>query len=152
MVQPSRVFTLWQRLYTRFSIEPIVLDEPPGVVTLIQPVSQADELLRVSVMTFADLDLQGAAGGNVPAFIVPEGERWILLSALVPATTANTQLYIGDGTLNQSWEAAGTSQRRTALERFVIDENGGVVGLKATGNAGDAARTIHLFYLREQAF
>lgn len=152
MTQPARIFELWQRLYNRFSIEPVLSDTGPGVETTIVPITNADELLRVSVMEFADLDLQASAGGNVPAFTVPEGQRWILLSALVPGTTANSQLYVGDGTLNQSWEPLDTAQRRVSLEGFVIDENGGVVGMKTTGNAGDAARTIHLFYLRESAF
>ena len=47
MTQPSRLFSLWQRLYTRFSIEPVPASQSssPSIATMIQPITDADALV-----------------------------------------------------------------------------------------------------------
>jgi len=79
MVQPAKRFDLWRRLYTRFLIEPFpVTDgEGPAVSTLVQPVTDADELLKnYGLVTFNSASFDADQVVNGPT--VPSGKRWLI--------------------------------------------------------------------------
>ena len=99
MVQPSRVFELWQRLYSRFRIEPLPAGEvdAPGVGMVVSPVTDADALLRVPGLKA--FTLTAAPVGLNTLFTVPEGKRWHLFSVHAAQTSGDRlldQLRIGD--------------------------------------------------------
>jgi len=87
LVQPSRIFELWQRLYTRFLIEPLPAQETesPGVLTSIQPITDADQLLRIPGIKA--VTLTAPAVGLRTLFTVPAGERWHLFSVHAQRTS-----------------------------------------------------------------
>lgn len=76
MVQPARIFRLWERLYNRFLIEPFpATGEGPAVSTTITPVTDADELLREYRQVEANTgDIDSST--SVTGLVVAEGERW----------------------------------------------------------------------------
>ena len=79
MVQPARRFDIWRRLYSRFLIEPLPVQdsESPGVATVIQPTTDADELLKRHGQFFTATASFNANGRQV-GVTVPDGERWDL--------------------------------------------------------------------------
>lgn len=77
MVQPSKRFDLWRRLYTRFLIEPVPVQEgeEPSVSTSIIAVTDADALLEAHGAVFFDT-ASFDADVQVTGLTVPDGERW----------------------------------------------------------------------------
>ena len=72
---PSRAIGVWRRLYSRYSLEPYPASVAPDVSKTIQPVTQADELLRESqVRSETSLIIVD----TVLVVTVPTGERWKL--------------------------------------------------------------------------
>jgi len=156
LVQPSRLFDLWRRLYTRFQIEPFPADpeQGPGVATTIFPVTIADDLVKLPVAQSATLDIQASAGGFVLAFTVPEGKRWQILWAFRSSTTANTRIrgIFTPSDVTLFLTVVGTSNEvPRELQGFVMEQDDRI-GLETTGNAADSAVTIQLYVLEEDAF
>lgn len=77
MVLPSKRFRIWERLYTRFMLEPPPAGSSPqpAVVKTIQPVTNVDELL-----TDLGIDLTtgivGTATGGKEMRSITEDEEW----------------------------------------------------------------------------
>lgn len=79
--QPSRIFELWRRLYTRFLIEPLPaqMTDQPSVSTMIVPITDADELLIER--TIQSVDRTITAPGQFLAYTVPAGKRATIRAA-----------------------------------------------------------------------
>jgi len=87
LTQPARRFELWRRLYTRFLIEPLPagLTDQPGVATLIQPITDADELLIDRTIQSADVTI--TAPGQFTGYTVPAGKRATIRAASLTLLT-----------------------------------------------------------------
>jgi len=79
---PSKLFSLYTRLYRRFALEPYPLqDSTAEVSTTIQPVTQADELLRdVKGVSAVSASISAGVTAWVTVLTVPEGVRWRLVA------------------------------------------------------------------------
>lgn len=79
MMLDSKLFSLWRQMGGRFDLE----DQPPGglggakVSTVIQPVSDVDQLVRVYELK--QLTFTSAAASWVSMFTLPANERWTIL-------------------------------------------------------------------------
>ena len=155
MVQPSKRFDIWRRLYTRFLIEPVPVSfsEQPGIGTIIQPITSADELLKIpQTLTGDSQDLQAAAGTFTVYHTVPAGKRWKVTVITRGATQANSRVRFrskpGDDIMTISALA-------TALLPIFLNvqlEEAGTIGMDTTGNAGDDAVFLSVYLEEEDAF
>jgi len=152
MVQPSRIFALWQRLYTRFLIEPFPAGrEPPTVSTVIQPITNADELLQVpTVGNDTDADLTGSAENFVSIATVPDGKRWRLRTVNKDATVAASRVAIIVGG-NTTYLTINVATEDMFVGEIIMDE-GDELGRTATGDAGDDNSITLWYYTEEDAF
>jgi len=92
MTLPSRRFNLWQRMYARFSLEPAPaqMTEPPGVATVIVPVTDADELLADPGIQFEfSITVGAGVSANTIMLTVPAGKRWKLYTLLCNRTSGD---------------------------------------------------------------
>jgi len=73
---PSKRFSVWQRLYNRYTLEPgpVAGLSPPAVSTLIAPTTDADRLL--SMPDVRQFSFPVVAQATVTMTTVPAGERW----------------------------------------------------------------------------
>lgn len=155
MTQPSKLFDLWRRLYTRFSIEPFpATGEGPAVGTTIIPITDADALLTAPLATSDSLDLSASAGAFVLAQTVPAGKRWTLMWLFRSATVANSRVR---AVVTPAAIGLGLTLQATSLEipefiTGIVFEQGDTIGMETTGNVGDDAVTLQLYLLEEDAF
>lgn len=156
MVQPSKLFDLWRRLYTRYQIEPVPVQDGqhPGVATTVFPVTDADELVTVQVANTAQLNLNITAGALVTAFTVPDGKRWLVRYARRSSSTANTRaraiLTPSQATIFLS--VLGTSDEVLEHLRGFKMEQGDIIGLESTNDAGDTSINFSLVVDESDAF
>jgi len=159
MVQPSRIFTLWQRLYTRFLIEPLPaqLVEPPGVATTIFPVTQADELLKLPSIQLVNTG--NLALGDETLFTVPAGKRWGLLGLEAHRTSedrAFDEFSITDVSEGNTMPIFVTAA--AALGIFMASgkplplEDGDQIKMRITGGTTDGTWQAEAFIEEEDAF
>jgi hypothetical protein len=148
---PSKIFSLWIRLGSRFKLE----DSPPTGLgarlgTTIIPVTQADALLQTLTINKIDLDLSGSAGTNVTAFTVPSGKRWIIYHLHLLSTTGSSQFVLTGGgkTVRLTADTTGVHDLDTQLP---ADENWEVKCTR-TGNGADGNRECSILYTEEDAF
>lgn len=156
MVQPSKLFDLWRRLYTRFAIEPLpAQDGPsPGVATTVFPVTDADELLKIQVANTVQLDLDITAGALVTAFTVPAGKRWRVRYARRSSSTVNTRArgIFTPSQITIFLSVLGTSDEVLShLEGFIM-EQGDIIGLESTDDVGDGSINFTLVVDESDAF
>jgi len=156
MVQPSKLFDLWRRLYTRFAIEPLPVQDGlhPGVATTVFPTTDADELLAVQVANTAQLNLDVSAGALVTGFTVPTGKRWVIRYARRSSSTANTRAR-GIFTPAQATiflSVLGTSDEVLDHLRGFKMEQGDIIGLESTDNVGDTSINLSLVVDETDAF
>ena len=148
MVQPSRIFSLWQRLYSRFLIEPFPAEGGgPSVSTTIQPITDADELLR----TYGIIEVNTAsfdADAEQAAIVVPTGERYRVYAynfapisgdRTIDATRLSDASFGGSMTI----EDFTATQTRSSLlaQPFVLEEGD---GLSLISDGGAAATVIRV--------
>ena len=101
MTQPARRFELWRRLYRRFLIEPLPAQstDQPSVLTSIQPVTDADELL-VTRRVIRTVVVTSAAQQEI-IYTVPVAKRAVVISAWFALSTGTYTLdawLLHDGT------------------------------------------------------
>jgi len=152
LTQPSRIFDLWRRMYTRFAIEPFPaqVTESPQISTIVQPVTDADVLLRTTTcIRFDNQDIQ-AATSFFTLYTVPDRTRTYLVNVHMEGTTASSQLGVRIGGVTTYISLFATDEKiwlgRITLD--VADE----FGVLTTGNAGDSARDIDIIIETEDAF
>lgn len=155
MALPSKAFDIWRRLYNRFDIEVGVVEgSAPEVGTSIIPVTQIDELLKQARAIVSDvMDLTGAGSLTVPGFTVPVGERWKLFRLWRSSTVGSSRIRIVDP-LNSDiiLTLSGTAEEIVNLGSDFTLEEGWVIGLQETNDAGDSAETLHALITSEEAF
>ncbi len=153
---PSKQFDVWQRLYKRYLLEPFPLVGSRAAVGMtVQPVTQADELLRVyRVDVSPNLDLSPASGADVVAFTVPADERWLLTWLQRGATIANSTVTLTDGASGATGIfllVFDTAFRIDSSIKIMLSPNS-ILNMRTTGDAGDTAITMNIATVRETIF
>jgi len=156
MAIESKAFDIWRRLYTRFSLEPGPLVEGglPEVSTSIIPTTNVDELLQQGrALISDDMDLSGGTTLTIPGFTVPTGERWKLYRLWRSGTIVASRVRIVDPR-NSDIILTSPSIPEEVINfgaPFTLEE-GWIIGMQETGNAGDSAETMHVLITSEEAF
>ncbi|HIB66170.1 MAG TPA: hypothetical protein EYO33_13905 [Phycisphaerales bacterium] len=137
--------SLFHRLIERYQLEPETL-EPATMLEVVLPTIDADKILQTPTVA-RDANFNFQTGGVVHT--VPSGERWSLIWLFKEATTGNGRLKVKiSGTLINI-TAQGTTEIATGFPAGFILEAGDTMEADGTSNAGDSARNVSLFYLKE---
>jgi len=159
MTQPSRVFTLWQRLYTRFSIEPLPAGDvdAPGVSTTIVPVTISDDLLLAWGCQQADT-AGSDSSGQKNGLTVPSGKRWrvhAIHSLRVSGLRNIDQFIIRDNDLALNMPVhiftAATQEALILATPLTMDEDDRI-DLNYVGGSGSTVYTVQAWVSEEDAF
>ena len=152
MVQPAKRFEVWQRLYTRFGIEPFPADgEGPSVSTTVMPITDADALLRTTIFADSTGNLSAAAGTYLVYFTVPEGKVWILKGLSRGPSIANTQMrLVGQGNAFDV-TILSTTAEFVSLAGIRLAE-GETLGMLTTGDGGDTTILLQVVLEEEDVF
>lgn len=154
----SRAYRIWERLYTRFSLEPgLPHANPPELLSFILPVTSADELLR----EYRGRNPTGAVSGNdiIDVVTVPQGERWTLFAVVAARSTGTFDLdefRILDASRNEnviieSWTPATVHQVNPALWPLTIDE-GDILRVEVANFVGAGNAILRMWHSTESAF
>lgn len=157
---PSKKFAVWDRLYTRFALEPFPAGVGPDVLKTIAPVTDADELLKeygADLQDSASVDAGATASFTVS--IVPEGERWVLYTMNFQRNSGDNQItniFLRDVSraINVSVDAfSGTASRAIRLDQPLTMEEGDEILLDPDGTGVSASIFRMLVWLsREENF
>jgi len=158
VVQPSRIFSLWQRLYSRFLIEPFPAEGgAPSVSTTIQPMTDADELLRAYGLIEAST-ASFDADGEVIGLIVPAGERYRVWGYSFSRTSGDRSIdatRLADASFGGSMtiEAyTGTASREVIFPEAVVLEESDGINLIADGGAAATVYRLQVWASVEAAY
>lgn len=151
MTQPSKRFDVWRRLYQRFLIEPFPSDGDVGVSTIISPTTDADALLRTTLIAGYTLSLIGSAGTFVNAVTVPDDKLWVVKGLHRAATTAVSQVDMRLGGSGFHFSISATAELYIPINDIRLPE-GGNIGMLATADAGDSAINLLAIYEEEEMF
>lgn len=150
----SNVDYAWGRMARRYHIT----QSGSGFAHLlpwILPITNMDELLQEPQARSAVLDLTIAAGTMVVAFTVPGGERWYLDRVMRDPTAGSSFIqvigYANDPSTTFALGIGATAGSAELMGGMVLDQ-GMQIGMRATGNVGDATITFNAFYRRAEAF
>jgi len=154
LTQPSKLFDLWRRLYDRFAIEPrpaLGGDEGPSISTLIQPVTDADALLRdPELQTSRVLQTTSA----VIYYTVPADERWHWFGyhALRAAGDRDiTSIDIADLAISMRIEVfAAVGERASFFAKELRLESGWTIRLDGSGGTTDGNWDLDVYLEVEQ--
>lgn len=89
MVQPSRRFSLWSRLQQRFLVEslPAQMSETPGVLSTVQPITDADELLtNWGGVDASTISITAGLAGTFGVVTPGDGLRLLLVGYFIDRT------------------------------------------------------------------
>jgi len=125
---PSKAFEVWIRLYRRYALEPLPLQESrAGVLPIIQPITDADRLLRLPTIDTSTVEV--TAVGWISMLTVPEGQRWGLgFTRAVRASGTMThnafRVVSPTGALMTVHEYTGTagSELKEWLQELILDQ------------------------------
>jgi len=152
---PSKVNVplAWLRLFARYRVTVGFKPEPAFLLDGIQPTTDMDALLRIPKIQGSSASLTGTLGVFVPIFTVPQGKRWFVTGIWREAATGVTQVAVtqvngGNTFLPTVLQAA---EDVVASCRYCLDQ-GGEVGLLATGNGADTAISLKIIYEEEDAW
>ena len=148
----TRRFTLFQRFYERYALEPPPASEtvPPAISTLLYGAIDISDLYPPELLKNT-LDLNVTLGQFVEAFTVPERQRWRLALIATPATNVNTGVFLRDppgSTIRFSLGATAVVVFNTAVSHINL-EPGWSIGLSGTNDVGDNARALDIMIRRE---
>jgi len=156
---PSRQLAVWRRLYTRYTLEPAPASVSPDVSKTIQPVTQADDLLR-EPRGFEGTETAPAGDNtNFVVATVPDGKRWTLQSIDIRRTTGDntmSRFLLGDTSRGLAililLFTAGTSQQLRLEQPYRLDQGDTIRVL--TDGAGVSASDFRaqLWIEEEDAF
>jgi len=143
-------------MYTRFRIEPLPAQdtEPPGVLTTIIPVTDADALVTIQLANTVQLDLDVVAGTYVVAFTVPDGKRWRVRYCRRSSSTANSRVrgVFTPSAVTVFLSVFGTSDQVLEYMRDYIMEQGDTIGMEATDDVGDGSINLTVVVDEMDAF
>lgn len=143
---PSKRFEVWQRLYSRFLLEPFPAGRVgPDVSKTITPVTQADELFKKPVLQA--IDIPSFTGLRV-AHTVPSDERWVLMAYDIRRVTGSRDLFrviIDDG-LSQFFLENNlvVSESQVVLPTALVMEKDWTFDIQVSGGAADGIYRVHL--------
>jgi len=145
---PNRVgqFDIWERLRSRFRLEPILPLVTKTLGDEIIPVTNVDDLLLSPTSQSASLDLTATAGSYVAAFTVPEGERWHLRWAWHLVPVAATQMGFVNNAVNIRISTNEIAEQSVNLGDALVLEEGDTMGLFTSGNGSDTSITFRIHY------
>lgn len=155
MVQPYIVNVEYiDRLIRRFALQ--TSPSKPDFYLLnrsIQPITNADELLRTSKMVQMTLDISGGGYTYDANGTVPLGKRWRLWWIDSQVTTASSGVVISDGVVSvpTSLTASSIGPHRACTYGLIMPY-GWKVGMSGTGNGADNARRFNIIYTEEDDF
>lgn len=142
-----------ERLTKRYLLSDIPDIENPFLFQrLVVPVTIADEVQKTPEIDSHTDDISAAAGGRVTYFTVPSGKRWRLYAFRVQGTTANTAVYISDGTNEQPLTTQDTTERVDATLPSIPLNEDWTIRLRTTGNGADSAISLSILYEEEESF
>ena len=148
MVLKSIRFSLMDRLYRRYLLEPLPADQsmPLSVSPVVVPVIQADAVLVDPIFDDVTADISG--GGSVVFFTVPQNERWMLQWIFRSASSSNTKvtLDVVGAPNNQPLSSNGTTEQRIDARGMTLS-TGDAIEMDADGATG--AMTLYVNYNRE---
>ncbi len=133
----------WIKVFRRlFDIKEDGLPNNWSMSPVIQPVLTLDERPTPNHLKLLG-DIQGVAGTYV-SFYAPDYDEVVDITGCYrEGTTANSKIAISDGT--NVIEVTASTTSATAYSGFKIRLiKGWSIGMFATGNAGDAARYLHI--------
>jgi len=157
--QPSRIFDLWRRLYTRFLIEPrpAADTDSPGVSTTILPVTDADELLRqhgIQSVNTASFNADGVQG----FLTVPAGKLWRTSFIEILRVSGNRTLIdvriesVRVSLIIRLRSFGAASEALLDLGSVLVMEEGDRVSFTANGGSTATIYTIRCWASEEDAF
>jgi len=153
MTLKTRRYTLFDRLYSVYALEPRPAEDSPepGISPVLSPVIDIADLYPLELLV-ATLGLDITIGTYVSAFTVPAEQRWHLNMLSLDALTAETAPAFLDPAGTEVRVAAnGTTQvfLQEELAGWKLDPRWDI-GAPASGNAGDSARVMRLLFRRER--
>jgi hypothetical protein len=139
----------------RFLLE----DSPPTGVgprlgTVIQPITDADALLRELTADTDDVNISGTAGSWVTFKTVPAGKRWKCWMITQQATSSASQLAITMGTPGVEPVIRITESTNDLIlfqGPLELDEGWSIVAA-TSGNGSDSGREHGIIYEEEDAY
>jgi len=154
---PSRALEVWRRLYTRYRLEPFPASVSPDVSKTIQPITDADALLKVpSVQSQTTPTL--STGSALTFVTVPVGRRWTLYALTIGQVSGDrdiTSLRVVDPVTGENViyndHAGATSLIQLFTPAIVLDE-GWILAEDITGGTTDGIWTSRVFVQDEAAF
>lgn len=146
----SESFEVFARLLNRYGIEPDVIPQHPLLSRVIVPITNLDELAQDLSITSDTKDISAGSGVS-EYFVVPDGKLWKIHLIDRPATAASSSLvFTIDGTNIKL-------DQQTAINFFhwprglPMKENTSI-GMLNTGDGGDTARTLIVYYAEIDAY
>lgn len=155
---PSKRYDVWSRLYSRYKLEPFPSEggSAASVAAIVQPVTQADELLKARQIAVETISVTGT--GIVTAHTVPKGERWTLRALRVAVSSGTwtfNALGLADPAANSFFTEVFTTTtgRNTYFEgqTMVVDE-GWLIQFNVDVHSVTGNVLSSLFYESEDAF
>jgi len=145
---PNRVgeFDIWEKLRSRFRLEPILPLVTKTLGDEIVPVTNVDDLLLGPTSQSASLDLQASAGSYVAGFTVPAGERWHLRWAWHLVSVAATQMGFVNNNVNIRISTNEIGEQSVNLGNALILEEGDTMGMFTSGSGSDTSITFRIHY------
>ena len=145
---------LFNRLMRRFLIELSPRDPTSYLVhRSIQPITNADALLRSVQVNHTTCDLTPAAGTGVPIYTVPQGKRATLICIRKPITTGSATVRIRDPVANENQVIVlnQTAENLLTSQSIPLDD-GWIVETLTNNNGADGARTFEYLVEEENAY
>ena len=122
-----------------------------ALIKTIQPITDADVLLRSAKIASKTADISAGTGTTV-MFTVPKGKRWIVQLHVKSDTTDPRACQFFDGTTPVNFTVDDANQVISTFSGGIALEEDWVVRSQNTGNAADNNRTDYIMYLEEDAF
>lgn len=146
-------YEMWANLEGRYGLEARGESAPKSLSDIVIATADADAALaRDEIQTNTD-NLSGAAGTFIAYFAVPDGEEWLVWMCNRAVTVAASSIMIAGrlrdgtfGTLEVSDRELGAGFHR--YDQLRLFQGGGLIGMRTTGNGGDGAITLVIFYRR----
>lgn len=152
---PNKIlnFDSWVNLEGRYNLEALGPPSPKIFSDVIVPVADADEALARDEIRTGTEDCSGAIGNHVPYFTVPDGEMWLAWMIHRPTTVGASEIQGLCRTNLGTFATVPLSIRNLAevfreFTHLRLFQAGGGIGMRSTGNGGDSAISVQMWYRR----
>lgn len=149
--------TLWDRLSSVLDVEPGAQPVPPIIPPWLTPTYDTRYLLGDPITGRGIVNISVGSGTPVKAFGPELGWRFVNIFCRFAGSSGNTTIYVKPrSSTDQDFRVrspSASSEFSMYLDGITLEhrpgEDGGEIGLIGTGNAGDGARVLDIFYMRE---